>query len=93
MLLVLYDFKDDKVRGKFSRFLKKFGRKIQYSVYEIRNSDRVLQNILKEVELEYKKMFKKTDSIIIIQVCESCKKKIVYYGSAENEEKDVIIFK
>lgn len=93
MLLVSYDFSNDKTRTQFSKFLKKFGRKLQYSVYEIRNSDRVLHNILSEVRLKYKNKFTGADSVIIISVCEGCKKKVVRYGYAKNDEKDVIIFK
>lgn len=93
MLLVSYDFSNDKTRTQFSKFLKKFGRKLQYSVYEIRNSDRVLHNILSEIRLKYKKKFTGADSVIIIPVCEGCKKKVVRYGYAKNDEKDVIIFK
>ena len=92
MLLISYDFTNDKIRAKFSKFLKKFGRKIQYSVYEIKNSDRILQNILKEIELNYKKKFGGGDSIIIMRNCEGCKKKILRFGYAENEEKQVVIF-
>jgi len=54
MFIISYDFKDDKVRARFSKYIKKYGRKIQYSVYEIKNSDRVLKNIAKEIELEDK---------------------------------------
>jgi CRISPR-associated protein Cas2 len=93
MLIVSYDFTDNKPRSKFSKFLKKFGRKIQYSVYEIKNSERVLRNILDEIELRYKKSFKGSDSILIFQVCEGCRKKIVRYGYAKNEESDLVIFK
>jgi len=92
MLIISYDFSDDKIRAKFSKFIKKFGRKIQYSVYEIRNSQRVLQNIQKEIELEYSKQFKNTDSILVFQICESCKDKISRYGYAKNEESDVVFF-
>jgi len=93
MLLVSYDFSNDKTRAQFSKFLKKFGRRIQYSVFEIQNSQRILTNILKEIELVYKKRFEKTDSIVIIPVCEACQKKIVRYGYAANEDKDVLVFK
>lgn len=93
MLIVSYDFQNDKVRANFSKFLKKFGRRLQYSVYEIRNSDRILQNILSEVRLKYQKSFKGGDSIIIVQVCEGCKKKVGRFGYAANDEKDVIVFK
>ena len=92
MLLVSYDFSNNRVRSKFSKFLKKFGRKLQYSVYEIRHSPRVLQNIMSEVELKYSKQFTKADSVIIVPFCEACKKKVVRYGYAANEEKDVIVF-
>lgn len=92
MLIIAYDFSGDKIRARFSKFIQKFGRKIQYSVYEIRNSQRVLQNILSEIELVYKKKFEGTDSILIFQICEGDKRKIKRYGYAENEEKEVLIF-
>lgn len=92
MFIVAYDFTDNKTRSRFSKFLKKFGRKIQYSVYEIKNSQRLLQNILDEIELRYKKRFKNSDSILIFQVCDGCKKKIVRYGYAKNEEKEIVYF-
>lgn len=92
MIIVCYDFQNNKTRSKFSKFLKRFGRKIQYSVYEIKNSQRILQNILDEVELRYKKYFKNTDSILIFKICDGCKKKIVRYGYAENEEQEIVHF-
>lgn len=92
MLFISYDFADNKIRTKFSKFLSKFGRRVQYSVFEIRNSQRMLTNILKEIELAYKKKFKNTDSILIFQLCEGCKKKTIRYGYAVNEEKEVLIF-
>lgn len=93
MILVSYDFVEDKTRTQFSTFLKKFGRRIQYSVFEIRNSPRVLTNIMKEIELVYKKKFTNSDSIVIFPICLGCQKKIVRYGYAANEEKEVLIFK
>lgn len=92
MLFISYDFKDDKIRNRFSKFLKKYGRKVQYSVYEIKNSERILQNILFEIELNYKKYFKGSDSVLIFYLCESCKKKIKRYGYSQNEEKEIVIF-
>jgi CRISPR-associated protein Cas2 len=92
MLLVSYDFVDNKPRAKLAKFLKKFGRKLQYSVYEIRNSGRVLQNIQDEVELKYRKQFKGADSVLVVPLCETCKKKTKRYGYAENDEKEVVVF-
>jgi len=92
MIIISYDFTDNKIRSRFSKYLKKYGRKIQYSVYEIKNSGRILQNILDEIELKYKKQFEGSDSILIFQICEGCRKKIVRYGYAKNEESDLVIF-
>jgi CRISPR-associated protein Cas2 len=92
MLIVAYDFTNNKIRAQFSKFLTKYGRKIQYSIYEVENSPRILQNILDEVECKYKKRFENSDSILIFSVCEGCKKKIARYGYAKNEEKEVVVF-
>ena len=77
MLLITYDFSNDKVRTKFSRFLCKFGTRIQYSVFQIKNSPRVLNNITSEIEMKYKKQFGNCDSILIFKICEGCDKKIM----------------
>ena len=92
MLLVTYDFRNDKIRTKFSKFLKKFGRRIQYSVFEIENSTRILKNIQSEIELKYKPYFSSVDSVLIFSVCNGCIKKVGRFGSHVNEEKDVIFF-
>ncbi len=92
MLLVTYDFENDKLRTKFSKFLQKFGRRIQYSVFEVKNSARILKNIMSEVELRYKPHFSDVDSVLIFNVCEGCKKRTCRYGSHAHEEKEVIFF-
>ena len=90
MLIVSYDISNDKVRTKFSRFLKKYGRRLQYSVFEIKNSQRVLGLVLVEVEKIFAKSFENSDSIIIFGMCEWCVKKVVRYGYAVNEESDLL---
>ena len=50
MLIISYDIANDKIRTKFSKFLTKYWRRIQYSVYEIQNSDRLLSVIQAEIE-------------------------------------------
>jgi len=92
MILISYDISNDKVRTKFAKFISRFGRRVQYSVFEIRNSRRILQNILNEVDLNYKKLFTGADSVVIFQICEADKNKIIRYGYAKNEEKAVVIF-
>jgi len=90
MLIVSYDFTNDKTRARFARFLEKYGNRIQYSVWEVQDSERVLQNILTEVELKYKKNFTGADSVYIFQICKGCKAKIKRYGYAKHGDSDFI---
>jgi CRISPR-associated protein Cas2 len=92
MLIVSYDFENDKTRTQFSTFLKQYGRRLQYSVYEIKNSPRILKNVMKEVELRYKPRFTNSDSVLIYSMCKSCDGKMVRYGYPVNEEQEVVVF-
>lgn len=86
MILVSYDINDDKLRYKFSKFLKKFGYRIQYSVFKIENSERVLLNIESEIENNFLNKFDQCDSVYIFHLSSSCTSK--KYGYALNEDKD-----
>ena len=90
MLIVTYDFSNDKTRTKFAKFLTKYGHRIQYSVFRIKNSPRVLGNITSEIEHKYKKMFSYGDSIFIFKFCEACDKKVLKYGHASNEDVEIL---
>lgn len=89
MLVVSYDISDTKLRTKFSKFLEKFGHRIQYSVFEIDTSERLLSLVEQEIADKYKPRFTQDDSIIIFRMSNTCK--ITRYGYAQNDEKDVII--
>ena len=91
MLLVSYDISNDKVRTKFAKFLSKFGFRLQYSVFEIDNSETVLKNIETEIENIYVKSFTEEDSVIIFDMSATGKK--TCYGYAKNEETDVFVIK
>ena len=90
MLLVIYDIENDKLRTRFSTFLKQFGRRLQYSVFEIQNSPRVLENIRVELKHHYEKKFSQSDSVMIINVPDDSI--IDRFGYAKNEESDLLIF-
>ena len=90
MLLVIYDIASDKLRTRFSNFLKQFGRRLQYSVFEIRNSPRILENIKIELKYKYEKKFSQGDSVMIINVPDNSI--IDRFGYAANEEADLLIF-
>lgn len=89
MIVISYDISNDKKRTKFSKYLEKFGHRIQYSVFEIDNSERILSNIMTEIENRFLKSFSQEDSIYIFNMSASCE--IKRYGYAKNEEKDLKI--
>ncbi|HHV41455.1 MAG TPA: CRISPR-associated endonuclease Cas2 [Clostridiaceae bacterium] len=88
MMLISYDISDDKLRTRFSKHLKKYGYRIQYSVFVIRNSDRIISIIKSEIETRFAKHFSDTDSIMIYEVNEN---NIVSYGYTAHEDHDIII--
>ena len=89
MILVSYDISNDKVRTKFAKFLSKFGFRLQYSVFEIHNSEAVLSNIENEIQNVYMKAFTEEDSVIIFNLSTTCKK--TCYKKTKNEETDVFV--
>ena len=78
MILVSYDISNDKVRTKFAKFLSKFGFRLQYSVFEIHNSEAVLSNIENEIQNGYMKAFTEEDSVIIFNLSATCKETDVF---------------
>lgn len=88
MILVSYDISNDKLRTKFAKFLSKFGYRIQYSVFKIQNSNRMLNVITNEIENTFAKKFVQSDSVYIIRLNPSCH--ITKYGYAKNEDDDIL---
>lgn len=89
MLLVSYDISSDSLRSRFSKFLEKYGNRIQYSLFEVRNSERVLTNIKVQIESTFEKQFSQSDSVYIFKLSQTCR--TIKYGYAKNEDSDMII--
>ncbi|AQQ10484.1 CRISPR-associated endoribonuclease Cas2 [Sedimentisphaera cyanobacteriorum] len=89
MLIVSYDISNDKLRTRFAKYLSKFGFRLQYSVFQIKNSKRILETVCSEIENEFGKKFSQTDSVIIFHLSKQCRK--YCYGYAVNDDKDVIV--
>lgn len=88
MLVISYDISDNKKRTKFAKMLKKNGAiRLQFSVYEVNNSDRVLNNIRVKIEDEFSKYFTGEDSVIIFDVAAVKLKK---YGNAIHRDTDIV---
>ena len=88
MIFVSYDIRDDKIRTKFSKYLSKYGYRVQYSIFCVKNSERILNLIKSDIENKFKKLFKESDSVLIYKVE---KDSIINYGYPIHENDDIII--
>lgn len=89
MYLVLYDIESDKLRTKFAKYLEKHGVRLQYSVFEIKNSARILGNVKADIVNKFEPRFGQGDSVLIFSVPDSsCVGK---FGYPVNEDGDLVI--
>ena len=66
MIIISYDISDDRIRGRFSKMLTKNGAiRLQYSVYEVNNTKRILDTIIMKIESRFRDKFSGADSILI----------------------------
>lgn len=90
MLVISYDISDDKLRTKFSKMLTKHGGiRLQLSVYEVNNTNRILNNLITIIEEKFAKKFDGGDSVIIFDVSGIKLKK---YGNAIHRDTDIVYF-
>lgn len=89
MVVVSYDISNDKLRTKFAKYLSRFGHRLQYSVFEIDNNEKIVNNIVNDLKNKYEKSFSQEDSVIIFKLSSSCE--VLRFGYAKNDEKDFII--
>lgn len=89
MILISYDIADDKLRRKFSKFISRFGHRVQYSVYEIDNGPRVLGCIMAELEGSFGRSFGEEDSVLVMKLSKSCD--VVRYGYAAHDDEELLI--
>lgn len=89
MVLVSYDISDDKLRTRFARDLSKYGFRLQYSLFQINNSEHLLDNFINILENKYSSKFSQSDSVLIIRLNPNCK--IDKYGYAKNEDSDYFV--
>ncbi len=90
MLVISYDISDDKLRAKFAKTLVKQGAiRLQYSVYEVNNTKRVLDNLKIRMEKFYGPKLKGGDSVFIF---ETDTKNAVKYGNAIHRDQDILYF-
>lgn len=89
MIIVSYDITDDKMRTNFSKMLKKNGAiRLQFSVYAISNTKRIVDNLIAKIEA-YTKHFTADDSVILFDVDTD---KLTKYGNAIHRDKPIVYF-
>ena len=87
MIVISYDIANDKMRTHFSKMLTKYGAiRLQYSVYEVRNTKRIIDNIILKIEA-YAKHFSMDDSVVIFDVSDNA---ITKYGNAIHRDRDIV---
>lgn len=87
MLVVSYDISDTKLRARFAKMLTKNGAiRLQFSVYEVNNTNRVLENIMLKID-QFASKFDGGDSVIVFDVSGVKLKK---YGNAIHRDTDIV---
>lgn len=90
MIIISYDIANDKLRGRFAKMLTKNGAiRLQYSVYEINNTSRVIDNIVLKIENVFSKHFGGADSVVIFDIGNA---KVRKFGNAIHRDQDVVYF-
>jgi len=69
--VVAYDISNDKRRKKLSDILEKYGRRVNYSVYEVELTKTKYKELLIQIQ-EKKLINKKYDSLRFYHICENC---------------------
>ncbi len=90
MIIVSYDIKNDKLRASFSKKLEALGAtRLQYSVFEARNSSRIIDNLRFIIKDEFGPKFCMDDSVCIFHCNEDKTEK---YGNSVHRDKDLLFF-
>lgn len=89
MIIISYDISNNKLRTKFAKYLSKFGFRLQYSIFQINVSERMLNLIEADIKNKFESKFEQTDSVIIFRLSNTCK--ITKYGYAVNDDDDMLL--
>ncbi len=88
MIIISYDIKDDKLRTKFAKMLRSQGAiRLQFSVYEVNNTQRVINNIKTKIVDAYSKLFTGADSVMIFN---AAKESVQKFGNAIHRDADIV---
>ena len=90
MVIVSYDIKDDKLRARFAKMLRSQGAvRLQFSVYEINNTQRIIENIKAIIIEKFSKSFTAEDSVMVFN---ASIESVLKFGNAIHRDRDVVYF-
>lgn len=88
MIIISYDIKNDKIRTRFAKMLRSQGAiRLQFSVYEVNNTQRVIDNIKVNIVDKFSKQFSGADSVLIFDAPNA---KVEKFGNAIHRDQDVV---
>jgi CRISPR-associated protein Cas2 len=90
MILICYDIRNNRNRLKLSKYLEKYGRRLQFSIFEIDQHYSILNEIKANIKLEFAPRLRNNDSILIVPMMASMEHKIIRHGAKIQKEKQYI---
>ena len=86
--LISYDIKNDKIRTKFAKMLRAQGAiRLQFSVYEVNNTQRIIDNIKINIVDKFSKLFTGADSVLIFDAPNA---KVQKFGNAIHRDAEIV---
>lgn len=92
MYLISYDIADNRIRGKIANELSGYGRRVQYSVFECRITERQYKELYQKLVILMQE--EKEGNIRIYCICGKCEQKLNTIGIESKEmtlEKEELI--
>jgi CRISPR-associated protein Cas2 len=79
-IVVAYDISDDKIRTKLHKTLRRFGDRVQFSVFECTLTPEMFAQMCSEIAsvLEHKELWR----VRYYEICEGCRRRTVTFGQA-----------
>ena len=79
-LVVAYDISDDKIRTRLHKTLRRFGERVQFSVFECILTHEMFEQMCGEVAavLEHQELSR----VRYYEICEGCRRRTVTLGQA-----------
>lgn len=78
MYVVSYDISNDKVRTKIAKELENFGRRVQYSVFECRISEKQFEQLYGKLTVLMQE--EKEGNVRIYKLCGKCERDVITIG-------------